>query len=176
MCVCVWCACVHAHACTQSHTNITISYPLPPSPLPPDLSDPMPGVTGSITIWGGKQQSQPCRMQLSATIRCRQWWPAIAMETQPVVSGASEAMAFTIIIIIVTNHRGGGVHSEGYCSCPVCMCVYVLICRLTHWNYKSEGPMDSSEYRNDFKNGDLAKNALFKSYDIICLPRISPNN
>ena len=52
---------------------------------------------------------------------------------------------------------GTHVRSEGYCSCPVCVCMYVymcvsaLICRHTHWNHKRKIPTDSSQYRNHFK-------------------------
>ena len=44
-------------------------------------------------------------------------------------------------------------HSEGYCSCPVCMyvCVSTHTCRLTHWNHKREIPTDSAQYRDRFK-------------------------
>ena len=56
---------------------------------------------------------------------------------------------------VPTTHGGGGAayspsaHSEGYCSCSVCcMCLFALICCLTHWNHKREIPMDSSQYRN----------------------------
>ena len=37
----------------------------------------------------------------------------------------------------------------------VYVCVFALICRLTHWNHKSEVPKDSSQYGNDKKKGDL---------------------
>ena len=49
--------------------------------------------------------------------------------------------------------------SEGYCSSPVCVCVcvFVLICRLIHWNHKSKVPKDSSQYGNNVLKGDLAK-------------------
>ena len=54
----------------------------------------------------------------------------------------------------------------------MCMCVFVLICRLTHWNHKSE--VATNGYiakRKILKKGDLTKNVSFKSYGVICYPR-----
>ena len=52
---------------------------------------------------------------------------------------------------------GAHAHSEGYCSCRVCMyvCVYVCVtthnCRLTHWNHTTVIPMGSQQYSDRFK-------------------------
>ena len=48
---------------------------------------------------------------------------------------------------------------QGYCSCRVCMCVYVCMyvcvsthnCRLTHWNHTTGIPTGSQQYSNRFK-------------------------
>ena len=50
----------------------------------------------------------------------------------------------------------------------VCVCVFALICHLTHWNHKREIATDSSQYGNYFLKGDFCKNISFKSYGIIC--------
>ena len=75
---------------------------------------------------------------------------------------------------------GAHAHSEGYCSCRVCMCVcmYVCVtthnCRLTHWNHTTEIPMGSQQYSDHFKFSRFPKNASFKSYGVIYLPRVAP--
>ena len=64
---------------------------------------------------------------------------------------------------------GAHAHSEGYCSCRVCMyvcmcvcvcvcvcvcmcvCVTIHNCRLTHWNHKTEIPTCSQQYSDRFK-------------------------
>ena len=72
---------------------------------------------------------------------------------------------------IIINPRAARVTVVGLCAC-VYVCVFTLICHLTHWNHKRELPTDSSQYRNHFKFlADFAKNALFKSYGVICSPR-----
>ena len=82
---------------------------------------------------------------------------------------------FLVLLTLDTHAR-----SEGYCSCPVCVCVCVcvcvstVICRLTHWNHKREIPTESLQYRNHFKFCRFSKNALFKSYGVICSPRAAP--
>ena len=42
--------------------------------------------------------------------------------------------------------------SKGYCSCPVCVgvCVSTHVCRLTHWNHKTEIPTGSQQYSDCF--------------------------
>ena len=70
------------------------------------------------------------------------------------------AARFTVVVLCVCMY--------------VCVCVSTHICHLTHWNYKTEIPTDSSQYRDRFKFSDLPKNASFKSYGIICLPRAAP--
>ena len=42
-----------------------------------------------------------------------------------------------------------------YLVCVVC--VFALICRLTHWNHKSEVPTDLSQYGNDLKKEIFVK-------------------
>ena len=70
--------------------------------------------------------------------------------------------------------------SEGYCSCPVCMYVCVYVCPLIpaalHIGITKERlPTDSALYRDRFKFvADFPKNASFKSYGVICLPRAAP--
>ena len=51
-----------------------------------------------------------------------------------------------------------GAHVQRVLQYLVCMyvCVFALICRLTHWNHKREIPTDSSQYGND-KKGDFGK-------------------
>ena len=80
-----------------------------------------------------------------------------------------------------------GVHvcSEGYCSCPVCMCVcmyvcmYVCVCPLI--SAASHIGITKERYQQVHSNtaivlnvADFPKNALFKSYGVICLPRAAP--
>ena len=79
--------------------------------------------------------------------------------------------------------------SEGYCSCPVCMyvcmcvCVYVCmcVCVCVH-SYLPPHTLESQErYQRILRNtgivlncADFPKNASFKSYGVICLPRAAP--
>ena len=65
------------------------------------------------------------------------------------------------------------------CVCMyVCVCVYVCVnthnCRLTHWNHKTEIPTCSQQYSDVLNFADFPKNASFKSYGVICLPRAAP--
>ena len=77
--------------------------------------------------------------------------------------------------------------SEGYCNCPVCMyvcmcvCMYVCMCvcplipAASHIGITREIPTDSAQYRYRFKFfADFPKNASFKGYGVICLPRAAP--
>ena len=51
-----------------------------------------------------------------------------------------------------------------------CVCVRSNLPPHTLGSQKSgTKAMDSSQYGNDFFKGDLAKNALFESYGVICL-------
>ena len=67
-----------------------------------------------------------------------------------------------------------GAHAQrGYCSCPVCM--YVLIPAASHIGITKE------RYQRILRNAgivlnfaDFPKNASFKSYSVICLPRAAP--
>ena len=59
----------------------------------------------------------------------------------------------------------------------VVLCVWVCACprHLTHWNPKTEIPTGSQQYSDRFKFfADFPKNASFKSYGVICLPRAAP--
>ena len=83
---------------------------------------------------------------------------------------------------------GAHAHSEGYSSCRVCMyvCVYVCMCvcmcvcvtthncRLTHWNHKKRYQRVQSNTAIVSNVADFPKNASFKSYGVICLPRAAP--
>ena len=71
--------------------------------------------------------------------------------------------------------------SEGYCSCPVCMyvCVYVYVCPLI--SAASHVGITKQIYQRIHRNAgivlkfaDFPKNASFKSYGVICLPRAAP--
>ena len=77
--------------------------------------------------------------------------------------------------------------SEGYCSCPVCMyvCVYVCMCVCVYVcpliTAASHIGITKERYQRILRNtgivlnfADIPKNALFKSYGIICLPRAAP--
>ena len=57
----------------------------------------------------------------------------------------------------------------------VCVCVTTHNCHLTHWNHTTEIPTGSQQYSDRFKFfADFPKNASFKSYGVICLPRVAP--
>ena len=66
----------------------------------PGLSVPMPGRTGSIMTWGTRRRQQLCRMLASTTPKCRQWLPAIAMETQHVVCMLMYVHSLDILMLI----------------------------------------------------------------------------
>ena len=56
----------------------------------------------------------------------------------------------------------------------VCICVSILICRLTQWNHKREILTDSSQIGTILIFADFTKYASFKSYGVICSPRAGP--
>ena len=69
--------------------------------------------------------------------------------------------------------------SEGYCSCPVCMYVCVCVCPLI--SASSHIGITQQRYQRVHSNtrivlnfADFPKNASFKSYGVICLPRAAP--
>ena len=69
--------------------------------------------------------------------------------------------------------------SEGYCSCPVSMYVCVYVCPLIP--AASHIGITKERYQRILRNtgivlnfADFVKNALFKSYGVICLPRAAP--
>ena len=81
--------------------------------------------------------------------------------------------------------------SEGYCSCPVCtyvrmyvcmyvcMCVCMCVCPLIP--AASHIGITKERYQRILRNteivlnfADFPKNASFKSYGVICLPRAAP--
>ena len=81
--------------------------------------------------------------------------------------------------------------SEGYCSCPVCVyvcvcvcmyvCVYVCMCVCPLIPAASHIGITKERYQRILHNtgivlnfADFPKNASFKSYGIICLPRAAP--
>ena len=72
---------------------------------------------------------------------------------------------------------GTHARSEGYCRCPVCMyvCVCVYVCPLIYT--ASHIGITKERYQRVCSNtgivlnfADFPKNALFKSYGMICLP------
>ena len=77
--------------------------------------------------------------------------------------------------------------SEGYCSCPVCMyvCMYVCMCVCVYVcpliPAASHIGITKERYQRILRNtgivlnfADFPKNASFKSYGVICLPRAAP--
>ena len=71
--------------------------------------------------------------------------------------------------------------SKGYCSCRVCMCVcvYMYVCPLI--SAASHIGITQQRYQRVHSNtatvlnfADFPKNASFKSYGVICLPRAAP--
>ena len=65
--------------------------------------------------------------------------------------------------------------SDGYCSCPVCMCVCPLIPAASHIGITKERYQRILRNTGSFFNfADFPKNASFKSYGVICLPRAAP--
>ena len=42
------------------------------------------------------------------------------------------------------------------------LCVFALICHLTHWNHKREIPTDSSQYGNDLQKAIFVKHFIQK--------------
>ena len=70
--------------------------------------------------------------------------------------------------------------SEGYCSCPVCMYVSVYVCGTT-LSAASHIGITKQRYQRIHRNtaivlnfANFPKNASFKSYGVICLPRAAP--
>ena len=64
--------------------------------------------------------------------------------------------------------------SEGYSTWFVCMCVCVRSNMPPHTlESQKRGTNGFIAIRERFKKGDLAKNALFKSDGVICLPQQS---
>ena len=83
---------------------------------------------------------------------------------------------------------GAHARSEGYCSCRVCVCVcvcmyvcvcvcmYVCVCPLI--TAASHIGITKQRYQRVHSNTEIVlnfpKNASFKSYGVICLPRAAP--
>ena len=70
---------------------------------------------------------------------------------------------------------GVHVHSEGYSSCCVCMCVCPLITAASHIGITQQRYLrvhSNTAIVLNFAN--FPKNASFKSYGVICLPRAAP--
>ena len=57
---------------------------------------------------------------------------------------------YVVVIDVWLITLGAHACSEGYCSCPVCVCMSKICC-LTHLNHKREIPTDSLQYGNHFK-------------------------
>ena len=76
--------------------------------------------------------------------------------------------------------------SEGYCSCPVCMYVCMYVCSVCVYvcpliPAASHIGITKERYQRILRNtgivlnfADFPKNASFKSYGVICLPRAAP--
>ena len=80
---------------------------------------------------------------------------------------------------IVVYEPSARMRSEGYCSCPVCMYVCVYVCPLIP--AASHIGITKERYQRIVRNtgivlnfADFPKNASFKSYGVICLPRAAP--
>ena len=85
---------------------------------------------------------------------------------------------------------GAHAHSEGYSSCRVCMCVCVCVCMCVCMcvcvcdhliTATSHIGITQQRYQRVHSNraivlnfADFPKNASFKSYGVICLPRAAP--
>ena len=68
-----------------------------------------------------------------------------------------------------------------HCICPVCMYVCMCVCPLIHVSSASHIGITQQRYQWVHSNtaiilnfADFPKNASFKSYGIICLPRAAP--
>ena len=95
------------------------------------------------------------------------------------VAAAPEAICcYPIVLVYCTGLLTLVVHahSEGYCSCPVCMCVCVHS-KLPPHTLESLN-RDTNDFSSNtaivFNFADFPKNASFKSYGVICLPRAAP--
>ena len=84
----------------------------------------------------------------------------------------------SVIFCQLVNPRR--MRSEGYCSCPVCMyvCMFVCMCVCPLIPAASHIGITKERYQRILRNtgivlnfADFPKNALFKSYGVICLPR-----
>ena len=71
---------------------------------------------------------------------------------------------------------GAHARSEGYCSCPVCVCMYVCLSIRSFLPPRASRPRNNYRYvrihrdnETNFYNLIFAKNALFRSYGVICL-------
>ena len=76
---------------------------------------------------------------------------------------------------------GAHARSEGYCSCRVCMCVCMYVCVCPLITAASHIGITKQRYQRVHSNtaivlnfADFPKNASFKSYGVICLPRAAP--
>ena len=84
-----------------------------------------------------------------------------------------------ILIYHPPNSTEGLHFSAFHCSCPVCMCVCVCVCPLI--SAASHIGITQQRYQRVHRNtaivlnfADFLKNASFKSYGVICLPRADP--
>ena len=83
---------------------------------------------------------------------------------------------YNYYLCVISNPRCAHARSEGYCSCPVCMCVcvhsYLLPHTLESHNKRYQWVHSNTAIVLNFAN--FPKNASFKSYGVICLPRAPP--
>ena len=95
----------------------------------------------------------------------------------------------TVFTSVLSLTLGAHAHSEGYSSCRVCMCVcvcvyvcvYVCVCVWSLITAASHIRITQQRYQRVHSNtaivlnfADFPKNASFKSYGVICLPRAAP--
>ena len=75
---------------------------------------------------------------------------------------------------------GAHARSEGYYSCPVCVyvcvfvCLFVVFCHHAHLDPKYRYVRFNRDTENTYMIVIFAKNAWFRSYGVICLPRMPP--
>ena len=72
-----------------------------------------------------------------------------------------------------------GAHAQRGLQClvcvSVCLCVcYHVFCHRAQQCAQQDIPADSAGHEQSFKNGIFFKNAWFRSYGVICLPRQRP--
>ena len=106
-----------------------------------------------------------CELRRGFALQCCHYYSRTSDSAR--VVALTRAHSHTCSLLTLGAHA----HSEGYCSCRVCMCVcmYVCVCvcvcvcmcvyvcmtthncRRTHWNHKTEIPTCSQQYSDRFK-------------------------